>query len=220
MGKVRSAKGTQPTFAIELEELGGGEGLVCGVDEAGRGPLAGPVVAAAVCVTDAQMRSPLPAGLQKLNDSKALNEEVRAKLFDQIVETFEYAIGVADVDRIDRENILQATMWAMRQSVSALDSDPDVVLVDGNRSPGLKMRTRVVVGGDAQCLSIAAASVIAKVTRDRMMIDLAAEHPDFGFEKHKGYGTKAHLEALSLHGPTVHHRRSFRPVRVALGLDA
>ena len=209
-----------PSFAIELEELGDGNGLVCGIDEAGRGPLAGPVVAAAVCVSRGQISKPLPDGLIRLNDSKALNEQVRAELFDEITETFEFAVGIADVDRIDQDNILQATLWAMRTAVTSLVSKPDVALVDGNRDPGLGTRTRLVVGGDARCFSIAAASVIAKVTRDRMMAQIGEQYPDYGFGQHKGYGTKAHLEALRRNGPTVHHRRSFRPVRIALGLEA
>ena len=216
---ARKIQSKQPTFEIELEELNNSEGKVCGIDEAGRGPLAGPVVAAAVCISDEQMKSPLPDKLRRLNDSKAISEQVRSELYEEVTRTFEFAIGISDVDRIDRDNILQATLWAMRKAVQSLNAAPDVVLVDGNRDPGLSNRTRLVVGGDARCLSIAAASVIAKVTRDRMMIQLSDEHPAYGFAQHKGYGTKAHLDALRRYGPTAHHRRSFRPVRAALGLE-
>ncbi len=216
---ARKAKKATPSFDIELQALGDKGGVVCGVDEAGRGPLAGPVIAAAVSIPANDLRGPLANGLQQLNDSKALKEDVRSQLFEEVVQTFDFAVGIADVARIDRDNILQATLWAMRKAVSSLKLSPDVALVDGNRDPGLNCATRLVVGGDAKCLSIAAASIIAKVTRDRLMIDLAKAHPAYGFDQHKGYGTKAHLEALKQFGPTEHHRRSFRPVRIAMGIE-
>ena len=213
------AKKVSPSFDLELEELGAACGFVCGVDEAGRGPLAGPVVAAAVIVPSDTMKMPLADGLRRLNDSKALKEDVRTDLYLEVTRTFEYAVRIADVARIDRDNILQATLWAMREAVSLLPREPDAALIDGNRDPGLLCQTRLVIGGDAKCLSIAAASIVAKVTRDRMMSDLSLEYPEYGFEQHKGYGTKAHLEALGRYGPTPYHRRSFRPVRLALGDD-
>ena len=213
------AKKVSPSFDLELEELGAAGGLVCGVDEAGRGPLAGPVVAAAVIIPSETMKIPLAGSLRKLSDSKALKEDIRADLYLEVTQTFEYAIGIADVARIDRDNILQATLWAMRKAVSLLPREPDAALIDGNRDPGLPCQTRLVIGGDAKCLSIAAASIVAKVARDRMMSDLSLKHPEYGFEQHKGYGTKAHLEALGRFGPTPHHRRSFRPVRLALGFE-
>ena len=213
------AKKVSPSFDLELETLGATGGFVCGVDEAGRGPLAGPVVAAAVIIPSYTMKMPLADGLRRLNDSKALKEDVRTDLYLEVTRTFEYAVGIADVARIDRDNILQATLWAMREAVSLLPREPDAALIDGNRDPGLPCQTRLVIGGDARCLSIAAASIVAKVARDRMMSDLSLEYPEYGFEQHKGYGTKAHLEALGRYGPTPYHRRSFRPVRLALGDD-
>lgn len=216
---ARKAKKTTPSFKIELQALGNIDGVVCGVDEAGRGPLAGPVVAAAVAIPAGDLRSPLANELKQLNDSKALKEDVRSQLYEEIVRTFDFAVGIADVARIDCDNILQATLWSMRDAVSSLRPKPDVALIDGNRDPGLECPTHLVIGGDAKCLSIAAASVIAKVTRDRLMIELAQAHPAYGFEQHKGYGTKAHLEALKRFGPTEHHRRSFRPVRIAMGIE-
>lgn len=213
------SKKSKPSFEVELQEIGDEDGIVCGVDEAGRGPLAGPVVAAAAAISVGGNRELLLQQLNKLNDSKTLSEDVRNELYEQVTRTFECCVGIADVERIDRDNILQATLWAMREAVGSLKSAPGVVLVDGNRDPGFGARTRMVVGGDAKCLSIAAASVVAKVTRDRMMIEMDKTHPAYGFAQNKGYGTKAHLEALRLHGPTPHHRRSFRPVRVAMGLE-
>ena len=127
-------------------------------------------------------------------------------------------VGIADVKRIDRLNILHATMWAMAQAVAQLPQTPKLVAIDGNRAPDLKCPSRTVVKGDARCLSIAAASIIAKVTRDRLMVQLASKHPGYGFERHKGYGTAEHQEAIKRLGVTVHHRRSFRTVQLALGL--
>ncbi|MEM6497178.1 MAG: ribonuclease HII, partial [Pseudomonadota bacterium] len=161
---ARKAKKTTPSFDIELHALGDFDGVVCGVDEAGRGPLAGPVIAAAVAIPAGDLRRPLASALQQLNDSKALKEDVRSELYEEIVRTFDFAVGIADVARIDRDNILQATLWSMREAVSSLKLRPDVALVDGNRDPGLNCETQLVVGGDAKCLSIAAASIIAKVT--------------------------------------------------------
>lgn len=217
--RSRAVTGMRPTFEIEREEAGQHGGPVVGVDEAGRGPLAGPVVAAAVAFTEDDIKSGLHADLATLNDSKALTEMVRDELFDLIRERYPVAVGVVDVDEIDRLNILHATMAAMHRAVGDLPVQASVVLVDGNRLPLLNCHGRCVVKGDAQCLSIAAASVIAKVHRDRIMIALGAEYPQYGFERHKGYGTKAHLEAIAKHGVIDQHRRSFRPVRIAVGED-
>ncbi len=199
--------------SFELEEvsyrLHGGP--ICGVDEAGRGPWAGPVVAAAVVLDPAN----IPFGIE---DSKALDAEAREWLYPRIMASSRVGVGIADVHRIDRDNILHATMWAMQQAVTGLNLLPRLALIDGNRSPLLKCETRAIVKGDAKCLSIAAASIIAKVTRDRMMIALGLEFPGYGFERHKGYGTPEHSEALARLGVTAYHRRSFKPVQLALGL--
>lgn len=200
----------RPTFELEANELQLAGGPIAGVDEAGRGPWAGPVVAAAVILDPDN----IPDGIA---DSKELAPEVRAEVYERIVASSLFAVGIGDVRRIDRDNILKATMWAMAQAVRKLECRPRLVLIDGNRSPGLRCATRTVVQGDAKCLSIAAASIVAKVTRDRMMIELAHEIPGYGFERHKGYGTPEHQHAIERLGVTVHHRRSFRPVQLALG---
>jgi ribonuclease HII len=187
-------------------------GHVAGVDEAGRGPLAGPVVAAAVILDVTRT----PAGL---DDSKKLSAARRAALFDYVMAQAQVGVGIVHVEDIDRINILQATMLAMRRAVAALPAGCDAVLVDGNRSPDWPHRTQTVVGGDARCLSIAAASIIAKVTRDRLMTHLAGQHPGYGWDRNMGYGTAEHLVALARLGVTVHHRRSFAPVRNALAFD-
>ena len=197
------------TYELEAAEQLVHRGPVCGIDEAGRGPWAGPVVAAAVILTPGQ----IPAGIA---DSKDLSPEARERLYGEIMRTSDVAVAIADVARIDRDNILNATLWAMRQACDALPARPVTALIDGNRAPHLDCRVRTIVKGDARCLSIAAASIIAKVTRDRMMIELSYEFPHYGFEKHKGYGTPAHRAALDRHGITPHHRRSFRPVQLSL----
>jgi len=199
------------TFDVEASEIKLGRAPVAGVDEAGRGPWAGPVVAAAV-ILDAQA---VPEGIA---DSKALDHDMRERLYARIVATSVVGIGIAEVDRIDRDNILNATFWAMGEAVSALAVRPRLALVDGNRLPRLPCEGRALVKGDARCLSIAAASIIAKVTRDRLMVKLAASWPAYGFDRHKGYGTPEHRSALERHGATPLHRRSFRPVQLALGL--
>lgn len=199
------------TFELETNELQLGHGPVAGVDEAGRGPWAGPVVAAAV-ILDPE-RIPL-----SIADSKVLLPEEREAIFPRIMAAAHVGVGIADVDRIDRDNILNATMWAMARAVAALDLQPKLVLIDGNRAPMLAMDKRTIVKGDAKCLSIAAASIIAKVTRDRLMVELGRAFPHYGFERHKGYGTPEHQQALHRHGVTDHHRRSFRPVQLALAL--
>lgn len=186
---------------------------IAGVDEAGRGPLVGTVVAAAVILDP---NNPI-AGL---NDSKKLSEKKREKLFIEIQDkALAWAIAEASPAEIDELNILQASLLAMRRAVEALQVQPDQVLVDGNKIPqGLLMSCEAVVGGDALHAEISAASILAKVTRDRQMLELDQKFPQFGFAKHKGYPTKAHFEAIALHGVTTEHRRSFGPVRKALAL--
>ena len=187
-------------------------GLVAGVDEAGRGPLAGPVVAAAVILDP---DSPI-AGLA---DSKTLSPRRRELLFDQIrARALCCSIASASVDEIDRLNILQATLLAMQRAVAGLRLLPQRVVVDGNRLPLLPMPATALVGGDAKMAAISAASILAKVQRDRWCEELHAAHPDYGFATHKGYPTPEHLAALRRHGPCEAHRRSFAPVRAALGL--
>lgn len=177
--------------------------VICGVDEAGRGPLAGPVVAAA-CI--------LPDGIEieGLNDSKKLTEKKREKLFDIIIEkAICYFIASASVEEIEEINILNAAMLAMNRAVDGLEIKPDLALIDGNTSRGFTIPTKTVVSGDAISPSIAAASILAKVTRDRMCYDYDKEYPEYGFAKHKGYGTKLHTDAILKHGLTPIHRPSF-----------
>lgn len=204
----------KPTFDLESAMLRLHGGPVAGIDEAGRGPLAGPVVAAAV-ILDPEA---IPDGLA---DSKQLDADEREAAFHRISKSaVAVGVGITDVDQIDRINILNATMVAMASAVAQLSTLPQVALVDGNRVPNLPCRCEAVVKGDARCLSIAAASIVAKVTRDRMMIALALTHPGYGFEKHKGYATAEHREALRRLGPSPLHRRTFRTVQLALGLDS
>jgi ribonuclease HII len=181
-------------------------GLWAGVDEAGRGPLAGPVVAAAVILDDSKR-------ILGLADSKVLTPLQRDKLYDKIREkALCCAVGSASVQEIDDINIFHATMLAMRRAVEGLRLKPVKVLVDGNRLPKLDVLSEAIVGGDAKVKSISAASIIAKVTRDRLLAQLHQEFPQYGFATHKGYGTPEHLEALRLHGACIHHRRHFAPV--------
>lgn len=201
----------RPTFELEAAELQLGMGPVAGVDEAGRGPWAGPVVAAAVILDPSRIP-------ENIDDSKALDEDARAYIYNRIMKVADVGVGIAEVDRIDRENILGATLWAMGQAVAGLATKPKLVLVDGNKAPRIAIETRTIVKGDAKCLSIAAASIIAKVTRDRMMMALAKEYPGYGFERHKGYGTPEHQAAITKLGVCAIHRRSFKPVQLALGL--
>jgi ribonuclease HII len=196
-----------PTLELELS-LGC---RVAGIDEAGRGPWAGPVVAAAAIIEDGRMPAALAA---RIDDSKKLPRATREALYDPIRDHVEIGIGIADIAEIDRLNILQATLLAMRRAVAALPSAPAYALVDGNIPPVLPCPVRTVVTGDSLCLSIAAASIVAKVTRDRMMAALAAEHPGYGWERNVGYGTEEHRNALQRLGITPHHRRSFAPVAI------
>ena len=205
---ARLCKAGAPGFAPDLVLERGLPAPVAGVDEAGRGPWAGPVVAAAV-VLDA---AAIPAGL---NDSKKLARPRREALFAQLRESAASAVGLASVAEIDRLNILAATLLAMRRAICALPSLPAHALVDGNRLPRLPCPATAVVKGDARSLSIAAASIVAKVTRDRIMGELARAHPGFGWERNAGYGTLEHRRGLARIGVTAHHRLSFRPVALA-----
>ena len=178
--------------------------MIAGVDEAGRGPLAGPVVAAAVILC--------PEGIAGVDDSKRLSAMRREELFALIMARCTVGIGLASVAEIDALNILHATMLAMVRAVEALGVEPGEILVDGNRCPQWRYRSRAIIGGDGIEPCISAASIIAKVSRDRMMVALDADHPGYGWASNKGYGAAAHLEALRQLGPTAHHRRSFAPV--------
>jgi ribonuclease HII len=196
-----------PTPDLKFERRAARRGckIVAGVDEAGRGPLAGPVVVSAVILN----RWSIPDGL---NDSKVLEPEVREALFEKIVRSATVAVVVAPPAVIQRLNILQATLWAMRQAVLSLPVRPDHVLVDGNIVPKeMPCGAEAVVGGDGRSVSIAAASIVAKVTRDRMCQIMHCEEPDYGFANHKGYSTPEHLSALSMLGPCRHHRMDFQP---------
>jgi len=196
-----------PHFIYESRLLKTMIGPICGVDEAGRGPLAGPVSAAAVILD----KKRFPKGL---NDSKQLDEETREELFPQIFHmAVAVGVGEASVDEIDLVNIRQATHLAMARAVRALQVPAAFALVDGNDPPALPCKCDTLVGGDGRSLSIAAASIVAKVTRDRLMIQLHREHPEYNWCSNKGYGTPEHYSGLKLHGVTVHHRRSFAPIR-------
>ena len=198
-----------PDFALEKEA----GGVVAGVDEAGRGPWAGPVVAAAAILDP----NTLPHHVQEqLDDSKKLTAKVRDRLFDALTGNIYQGVGIASVDEIDTQNILAATMLAMQRAVHNLPVQPDIALVDGNRAPDLSCPVRTVVRGDGLSLSIAAASIVAKVTRDRIMAELALKHPGYAWDRNAGYGTKAHREGLDRFGVTEHHRRSFKPIAAYL----
>ena len=192
-----------PDYSIEQELHEKGYKYVCGIDEAGRGPLCGPVFAAA-CI--------LPDGLyiEGLNDSKKLTEKKREKLFDIIKkEAVAYCIASASVEEIDELNILEADLLAMRRAIDGLSVKADFAIIDGNVARDFQIPAAAVIKGDATSMSIAAASVLAKVARDRICIDLDREYPEYGIAKHKGYGTKAHMDALREHGPSPIHRKKF-----------
>jgi ribonuclease HII len=192
-------------------------GLVCGIDEAGRGPLAGPVVAAAVILD----RRRLPRALRDgLDDSKKLSPEAREDFARLLRRCARIGVGAASVREIDRRNILQATFVAMRRAVAGLGVSPDVALVDGDRAPPLACEVRTIIGGDGLSLSIAAASVIAKVTRDALMRRLAQRYAGYGWDHNVGYGTAEHRAAITALGPTPHHRRSFAPLQLSFGFDS
>jgi ribonuclease HII len=199
-----AAKSPKPTRRPDLALQRKYGGLIAGVDEAGRGPWAGPVVAAAVIFVGKP-----PAGI---HDSKQLTAEAREALFPKIQAAAHIGIGISDVGTIDGINIYHATHAAMCTAIKNLACKPSAVLVDGNRYPKLDMPAEALVGGDTLSLSIAAASIMAKVTRDRMMRELASDFPHYAWERNKGYGTQEHALALKLHGVSCHHRRSFRPV--------
>ena len=190
-------------WSLENEIYDSGLAPLCGVDEAGRGPLAGPVCAAAVI---------LPRGeeIEGLNDSKKLSEKKREALYEEIVaKALAYGIAFATVEEIEEKNILEATYLAMNRAIAKLSVKPALALIDGNRNKGIAAESRCVIGGDGLCADIAAASILAKVTRDRYMLEMARLYPQYGFEKHKGYGTAAHYEAIRANGPSPIHRMSF-----------
>ena len=196
-------KDLEELYELEKQLHREGYSLVCGVDEAGRGPLAGPVCAAAVIL-------PEDCDLPGLNDSKKLTEKKREALYDEIIEkAVAYGIAFSTVEEIEGINILSATLLAMNRAIEKLSLKPDMALIDGNTTRDIAVPARAVVGGDGRCACIAAASVLAKVTRDRLMLEMAKEYPQYGFEKHKGYGTKVHYAAIEEYGPSPIHRMSF-----------
>lgn len=195
----------KPDYRIESEY----EGIIVAIDEVGRGPWAGPVMAAAAILDPGC----IPDGL---DDSKKLSAARREELHDAILACARVEIGIASVEEIDRLNILQATKLAMRRAYDALGVQATVALIDGNQPPPLSCPTRCIVKGDSTCVSIAAASIVAKVTRDRLMAELAREYPHYGWEKNAGYGTRAHQDGIAAFGLTPYHRRSFKPIRALL----
>jgi ribonuclease HII len=199
---------TPLSFRREQALIKRGVWPVAGCDEAGRGPLAGPVVAAAVILDPKR----IPKGI---DDSKRLNRARREELFEEICATALVSVAVAPPSRIDRDNILRASLWALARAVHALPDMPKHVFVDGRDRLDVSCECEAVIGGDGIVVSIAAASIVAKVSRDRLMCRLAQDHPGYGFEQHMGYGVPAHLEALDRLGPTIHHRRFFAPVAAA-----
>ena len=207
-------------FQFEREHHARGLTRLAGVDEAGRGPLAGPVVAAAVVLPAEWVEAGLPESLRRLDDSKKLTEKIREQLFEAIhAETkIHFGIGIIDALVIDEINILQATHRAMNAALAQLSPPAAHALVDGLRVPTLAVPQTAIVKGDQKSFSIAAASILAKVTRDRLMREHDARWPEYNFAKHKGYGTAVHLAALEQHGPCAIHRRSFAPVKAAEGL--
>lgn len=220
------------TFLLEKEFIEKGRSFVIGVDEAGRGPLCGPVLAAAVTLKKQELgiKNQEDDRWDLVRDSKKLSEKQREKVFDFIHENFHVGIGLCDHKTIDRINILEASFLAMKKAVADLvrnkskveslklkANEKIVILVDGNKKiPNFSMDQKAVVGGDRIVKSISAASIIAKVTRDRLMMDMHKKYPQYGFNKHKGYGTKMHMEALSKYGPCEIHRQSFAPVKKVL----
>ncbi|OCA06668.1 ribonuclease HII [Wolbachia endosymbiont of Trichogramma pretiosum] len=183
-------------------------GIIAGVDEVGRGPLAGPVISAAVIFTD------IDTVIDGIKDSKKLTPKCRQVLYEKITSVAKFGIGMASVEEIDSYNILQATKLSMKRALVNLDLELDYVLVDGNQPLEVKWQTKSVVNGDSLSISIAAASIVAKVTRDRLMEELHNKYPQYNWYQNKGYGTKEHLSAISLHGITKHHRKNFAPIRI------
>ena len=191
------------TFEYEKQAMAEGYNIVCGVDEAGRGPLCGPVCAAAVIL-------PTDCEIEGINDSKKLSEKKRDMLYDIIKEkALAYSVVMVDAKTIDEINILQATFKAMREAVEGLSVKADIALIDGNQKPGLSIEERTLVKGDAKSISIAAASILSKVTRDRYCLEMDEKYPEYQFAKHKGYGTKLHYEMIAQYGICPEHRRSF-----------
>lgn len=191
------------TYEYEKAALADGFKCVCGIDEAGRGPLCGPVCAAAVIL-------PVDCEIEGINDSKKLSEKKREALYDVITEkAIAYSVVMVDARTIDEINILQATFQAMRDAVDNLSVKPDIALIDGNGKPGLPIEERTIVKGDAKSVSIAAASILAKVTRDRYCLEIDKKYPEYQFAKHKGYGTKLHYEMIEKYGICLEHRRTF-----------
>ncbi|HCG7265974.1 ribonuclease HII [Vibrio parahaemolyticus] len=210
---VAKAKTTKAKVELPPFEYPQGYQLIAGVDEVGRGPLVGDVVTAAVILDP---NNPI----EGLNDSKKLSEKKRLALLPEIKEkALAWSVGRCSPEEIDELNILQATMVAMQRAIAGLKVQPDLVLIDGNRCPELPMDSQAVVKGDLRVAEISAASIIAKVVRDQEMEELDKQYPQFGFAKHKGYPTKAHFEAIEQHGVISEHRKSFKPVKKALGLD-
>ncbi|MEP2642506.1 ribonuclease HII [Roseobacter sp.] len=203
----------KPDFAFEQAVYDKGALRVAGVDEVGRGPLAGPVTAAAVVLDPAR----IPEGL---NDSKQLSIKKRIYLAEQLMDCAQVSVAHASVEEIEQHNILRASHLAMMRAVAGLAQGPDHVLIDGSMIPrGMNIAAQPVVKGDTRCLSISAASIVAKIARDRLMVDLAQQHPGYGWETNMGYGSKSHMSALQNLGPTPHHRRTFKPVHNMLYQD-
>lgn len=191
------------TYEFEKEAMNEGFNVVCGIDEAGRGPLCGPVCAAAVIL-------PVDCEIEGINDSKKLTEKKREALFDVITsKAIAYSVSMVDAKTVDEINILQATFLAMRNAADSLSVKPDIALIDGNAKPGLEIEERTIVKGDAKSVSIAAASILAKVSRDRYMLEADKKYPQYQFAKHKGYGTKLHYEMIEQYGICDEHRRTF-----------
>lgn len=219
--KIEVENKISQTFEQEKKFLSEGYGFVIGIDEVGRGPLAGPVVAGAVVWKNFEIIDPRKYNL--IRDSKKLSEKQREEIFCFIFENFYVGLGICDHETIDRINILEATYLAMKKSVSALNdklqmtNDKKIILVDGNKMiPNMSIEQRAIIGGDKIVKSISAASIVAKVTRDRMMHSWHEKYPQYGFSKHKGYGTKFHIDAIRKYGPCEIHRKSFAPVKKAI----
>ena len=197
---------------LNERDIGWPKKLIAGIDEAGRGPWAGPVVSAAVILNEKN----IPDGL---NDSKKLSEKKRLSLYSSIYNFHFVGVGISSIEEIDSMNVLQATFLSMNRAVEDLNPQPEHILVDGNLDPGLNFKTKCIIKGDSISISIAAASVIAKVTRDNLMLKLDKEFPNYNWKKNKGYGTAEHRNALELHGPCKYHRKSFSPINKMLGVN-
>lgn len=197
---------------LNERDIGWPKKLIAGIDEAGRGPWAGPVVSAAVILNEKN----IPDGL---NDSKKLSEKKRLSLYSSIYNFHSVGVGISSIEEIDSMNVLQATFLSMKRAVEDLNPQPEYILVDGNLDPGLNFKTKCIIKGDSISISIAAASVIAKVTRDNLMLKLDKEFPNYNWKKNKGYGTAEHRNALELHGPCKYHRKSFSPINKMLGVN-